>query len=868
MTGLVCGRELIEVNCGISRLRILYLEDEPRDVELVQATLEADGLSCDLTRTDTEGDFITLLQQGGFDLILADYTLPRFDGLSALKIAQDVSPEVPFIFVSGTLGEDVAIEALKQLGATDYVFKTRLSRIAPSVRRALEEARERSQRKLAEQALRRSEAYLAEAQRLSHTGSFGWQVSSGDIYWSDETYRIFEFEPGSQATLDRMLERTHPKDRQLVRQVIDLAALEGTDFDFEHRLLMANGSVKYLRVVGHRSALVESNHLELVGAVTDITERKLAEQKFRGLLESAPDAMIVMNRQGKIVLVNAQVEKLFGYRREELLDQQIEVLLPERFRERHPEYRTGFFAQPRVRPMGAGLELYGRRKDGTEFPVEISLGPLETKEGTLVSGAVRDITTRKLAEQALRESKAYLAEAQRLSQTGSWAWSAATREIRYWSEECFRLLGFDPGGPLPRYQEFLQRILPDDQVAFNDQFEKAIREKADFELSYRIVHPKRRIRDIRAVGHAVLAPSGDLVEYVGTVIDVTERKRAEEELQQLVDFVPQVIVVLAPDGTRIRNNRVAQEYTGLNLDGFQTVDLIGSAIHPDDLEKLRTARQHGLLLGDAFEIEARMLGKDGVYRWFLFRYNPFVEHGFVKRWYVTGTEIESRKQEEERVRKENVRLEERTRIAQELHDTLLQSFLSASMQLGVALQGVPPDSPFKPRLDRILQLVDQGIEEGRNTLQGLHSDARTLDLVLALSRVQQELEFQPDIDFRVVVTGRQQPLRPPLQHEIYRIGREALVNAFRHSQAKRVEFELEYADSDLHMRVRDNGCGIDPEVLKTGREGHWGLAGMRERAARIGGLLKISSSATDGTDVQLSVPSSVAFQRSPADHLS
>jgi signal transduction histidine kinase len=260
-----------------------------------------------------------------------------------------------------------------------------------------------------------------------------------------------------------------------------------------------------------------------------------------------------------------------------------------------------------------------------------------------------------------------------------------------------------------------------------------------------------------------------------------------------------------------------------------------------------------------------LLGKDGVYRWFLFRYNPLVEEGRVRRWYATATEIESRKKEEERVRKENVRLEERTRIAQELHDTLLQTFFSASMQLSVAVDDIAPDSLVKPRLDRVLQLMNQGIEEGRNTIQGLRSsESPTLDLVLALSRVQQEVPVQPDTDFRVIVSGRQQPLQASIRHEIYRIGREALVNAFCHSRAKRVELELEYSDHDLLMRVRDNGCGIDPQVLHAGREGHWGLTGMRERATRIGGLLLISSAAT-GTEIKLSIPSGVAFQLSSTD---
>ena len=213
----------------------------------------------------------------------------------------------------------------------------------------------------------------------------------------------------------------------------------------------------------------------------------------------------------------------------------------------------------------------------------------------------------------------------------------------------------------------------------------------------------------------------------------------------------------------------------------------------------------------------------------------------------------------------NIRLEERvgerTRIAQDLHDTLLQGVLSASMQLHVAEDQLSANSPAKHIVSRVLEVMGQVIDDGRNTLRGLRpSTTGSDDLELAFSRVPQEIATPQAIDFRVIVEGRAQALHPIVRDEVYRIGREALANAFRHSQASGVEVELEYADNQLRVLVRDNGCGIDPQVLRSGRDGHWGLSGMRERANRIGATLKVWSRPAGGTEVDLTVPGQVAFQ--------
>jgi signal transduction histidine kinase len=207
------------------------------------------------------------------------------------------------------------------------------------------------------------------------------------------------------------------------------------------------------------------------------------------------------------------------------------------------------------------------------------------------------------------------------------------------------------------------------------------------------------------------------------------------------------------------------------------------------------------------------------------------------------------------------RLAERMRVAQELHDTLLQGVLSASMQLHVAVDQLPADSPAQPGLNRVLELMGQVVEEGRNTVRGLRSSMGSAhDLEALFTKVPQELSVQREVSFRVIVVGSAVPLKPAVRNDVYSVGREALVNAFRHSLASNIELELEYGATQLRIFVRDNGCGIAPEVLHSGRDGHWGLSGMRERAERIGGRLRLRSNPGAGTEVELRVPSRLAFE--------
>jgi PAS domain S-box-containing protein len=425
--------------------------------------------------------------------------------------------------------------------------------------------------------LQRREADLEGAQRVSHTGSFGWRVPSGELIWSEETFRIFQYDLAAKPTVEMILQRVHPEDAALVTQCIDRVSQERNDFDFEHRLLMPDGLIKHVRVVGHPLPQEESGELEFIGAITDITERKRAEALLAGekrLLEMVARGDSLAHILDSLCrLVEEQAPDVLTSIL--LLDSNSKQLrhggapsLPEAYTDAIDGSEIG----PSVGSCGTAAYL-GKQvivsdiandplwSDFRELALAHSLRacwstPIFSAEGKVIgtfamyyreprSPSPRDqdiigqIThlagvaiQHKLAEDALRRSESYLAEAQRLTHTGSWVWRVAGREALHLSDEWYRIYGFDPKHGMPDPEQRLERIHPEDRAKYLATIDRAVATTSDYDIEFRLLLPGSTVKYIQSVGHPVSDASGNLVQFVGSTTDITERKRAEEALRQ------------------------------------------------------------------------------------------------------------------------------------------------------------------------------------------------------------------------------------------------------------------------------------------------------------------------------------------------
>jgi PAS domain S-box-containing protein len=535
-------------------------------------------------------------------------------------------------------------------------------------------------RKRAEEALKRSESNLAEAQRLAHAGSWSWRVAGRRaLHLSAEWYRIYGFDPekGPPAWEER-LQRIHPEDRAKWKRAIDRAIVEKSDYEVEARILLPDGTVKYIHTVGHPVLKAPGELVEFVGSATDITERKQAEEALRRSEASLHEAQRLgqlgswaWDRSSETVFASPELLRILGVdpkEKSQARGMMIEVGDRETFAEHvHPEDRLG-------------LEQVARKavaeKRDWEFEYRIVLPngsirfvhtrgrPVFDDSGELIEyiGTIMDITERKQAEVALRRSEGYLAEAQRLTHTASWAWRVAERDFLHLSEEWYRMYGFDPEQGLPDWEEVLQRIHPGDLAKWQAAIERAVGEKSDYEIEYRILLPDGSVKYMRTVGHPVVNAAGDLVQFTGSATDITERKQAEVALRRSEGYLAEA-QRLTLTGSWAWNVATRQSvywsqenYRLFGFDpegGIPSDEAFHERIHPEDRDRVRTdVFVEKPNEGSHFDVDFRIVFPDGAIKYVRSTGHPVRNmSGDLIEYVGTSIDVTERKRvEEERER--------------------------------------------------------------------------------------------------------------------------------------------------------------------------------------------------------------------------
>lgn len=403
--------------------------------------------------------------------------------------------------------------------------------------------------------LQRRWQYLSEAQRLSHSGTFGWKVHSGELVWSDETYQILGFARQMNPTLNLVFDRVHPEDRDRLQQIRDRATQNGMDLDIEHRIFLPDGVIKYVRVVAH-AGRDSSGDLEYVGVVTDITERKHVDEERQALSRSLQESKTRLEEAQRVAQIghyewnlvanrvtwSAELYRIYGLPPQE---GSIDMAMVREMM--HPDDRELVFgtAEDVVR---SGVNA------AVEHRVVCPTGEVRTVQaiGTVkrdasgrayeIFGTVQDITGRKRAEEEhqtlsrdLQESKAWLEEAQQVTHVGYWVWDLQTNRL-IWSDENYRIFGLAPEeGPID-LGKVREMIHPDDRETVFRNAEQAVSSGVRADCEHRLFRPNGEMRVVQSLGDLKKDSSGKPYQMFGTTQDITERERAEEALQLGASF--------------------------------------------------------------------------------------------------------------------------------------------------------------------------------------------------------------------------------------------------------------------------------------------------------------------------------------------
>jgi PAS domain S-box-containing protein len=522
------------------------------------------------------------------------------------------------------------------------------------------------ERKRAEGELRRSQAYLSDAQRLSRTGFVGMDASTKRIFWSDEAARIYGYPPGTEPTPDLILQRSHPDDVSLVKDALESAAQGGSNFDYEHRLLMPDGSIKHLHDLAHR-VRDEAGTEEVVGAIVDITDRKVSEEAIRrseAYLAEAQQLSHTGSFGWKVssgeIFWSDETFRIFqcGPDTKPTVDLALSRVHPND-RELVQQHLDRAQRDSKAFDFEHRLQL----PDGSVKHVRVTAHPLRNcAENVEFVGAITDVTQQHRAEAVIRAQEAELRDV--VDTIPAIVWSARPDGANsYVNSRFVEYCGMPPEQIAG--SGWHTATHPDDLERHNAKWLACAASGEPLEDEVRFRRADGQYRWHLQRGIPLRDEAGRIVKWYGVLTDIEDRKRAEDkireqetELRQTLDLAPQIIGQLGPRRERLYANRATLAYYGLTLDEWLRGNF-RSEVDPEDHDRFKAAADAALVSGSEFELELRLRNRDGHSRWHLARYNPLRDdNGHVVRWYVACTDIDDRKRAEERLQHENVALRE------------------------------------------------------------------------------------------------------------------------------------------------------------------------------------------------------------------
>src|SRR6266404_4919884 len=492
------------------------------------------------------------------------------------------------------------------------------------------------------------------------------------------------------AAWDSHIPFLHPDDHEEMRRVGSDNLRTGRTTEASCRIRDAQGNYRWFLSRTEPLRGNDGTILYWIGINLDIEERKRAEQELRNIVDTIPAVVWVARPDGSNTYANSRFVAYSG-----MVPAQTagsgwrEAIHPDDLEKHEGRWRASVASgEPHE------SEVRFRGADG-QYRWHLDRGlPMRDEDGNIIKwyGVVTDIEDRKRVEEAQRRSEAYLAEAQRLSHTGSFGWKPDDGEI-VWSDETYRIFEYD-STLKPSVDSVVQRVHPDDRVLAQEVIDRVSQTGTDFEHEYRLLMADGRVKHVHAIAHAAESTSGNR-EFIGAVTDITEHKTAEEkireqeaELRQMLDLAPQIIVLVGPRRDRLYANRFALAYLGVSLEEWRTRSFL-TEVHPDDVDRVKAFVDRSAAHPADYEWDLRLRKGDGTYRWFLVRYNPLrAGQGQLVRWYLACTDIEDRKRSEERLQRENAALRE------EIDETsMFEEIVGTSPALQTVLSSISKVAP-------------------------------------------------------------------------------------------------------------------------------------------------------------------------------